>query len=560
MAKSTERELKEGAVSVLIVGGGVNGIGVFWDLAHQGIDVMLVEQKDFCSGSSATSSHMAHGGIRYLENGEFRLVREAVQERNRLFENAPHYVKPLRTTIPIFKWFSGLLNAPLKFLRMLDRPAERGLVVIKAGLMMYDAYTRSQKTVPKHRIAFQKKSLASFPKLNPEIICTATYYDGAILAPERLCVEMILDAEQANPPAKAYNYVSLKEAHGRRVTLKDELTGLTATVEPAILINAAGPWIDLTNEKLGRATRYIQGTKGSHIVLDNPQLRLAIGDHEFFFENKDGRIVLVFPFGDKVLLGTSDIPVGDPDQVHCTEEEIDYFIEIIGVVFPDIRVTREQIVFRFSGVRPLPHSDAKTTGQISRDHQILTDSPGEKTSYPVLNLVGGKWTTFRAFAEQVSDRVLSYLGKIRVTSTQNIPIGGGRDYPQTAKSMAAWVRYVSEQTGLDEALVERLLGRYGTQAGVIAGYISAAPDRPLLELPGWSEREIAYLIMNEYVHHLDDFILRRSKLAMSGQITLPVLEELSQIAGSVLGWTDDRRRLEVERTRKILAAQHGVTL
>src|SRR5215216_6898795 len=127
-------------VSVLIIGGGINGIGTFRDLALNGIDVLLVERGDFCSGASAASSHMAHGGIRYLENGEFRLVREAVRERNRLIENAPHVVKPLPTTIPIFKRFSGMLNAPLKFLGFLDKPAERGSVVIKIGLMLYDAY------------------------------------------------------------------------------------------------------------------------------------------------------------------------------------------------------------------------------------------------------------------------------------------------------------------------------------------------------------------------------------------------------------------------------------
>ena len=144
-------------VSVLIIGGGINGIGTFRDLALNGVDVLLVERGDFCSGASSASSHMAHGGIRYLENGEFRLVREAVQERNRLLQNAPHIVKPLPTTIPIFKQFSGLLNAPLKFLGMLDKPSERGSVVIKIGLMLYDAYSRAQRgediqpVVPKHQ-------------------------------------------------------------------------------------------------------------------------------------------------------------------------------------------------------------------------------------------------------------------------------------------------------------------------------------------------------------------------------------------------------------------------
>src|SRR5262245_9091585 len=173
---------KNPEVSVLIVGGGINGIGTFRDLALNGVDVLLVERGDFCSGTSSASSHMAHGGIRYLENGEFRLVREAVQERNRLLQNAPHLVKPLPTTIPMFKRFSGLLNAPLKFFKMLDKPAERGSLVIKLGLMMYDAYTNSQngqRTVPKHKFLSRKKSLLEWTQLSPQIVNTAVYYDGA---------------------------------------------------------------------------------------------------------------------------------------------------------------------------------------------------------------------------------------------------------------------------------------------------------------------------------------------------------------------------------------------
>src|SRR5436190_19426554 len=171
-------------ISVLIVGSGINGIGTFRDLALNGVDVLLVEKGDFCSGASSASSHMAHGGIRYLENGEFRLVREAVQERNRMLQNAPHIVKPLPTTIPIFKRFSGLLNAPMKFFKMLDKPSERGSLIIKLGLMMYDAYTSAQgghRVVPKHQFLSRNKSLAKWKHLNPEVINTAIYYDGAIL-------------------------------------------------------------------------------------------------------------------------------------------------------------------------------------------------------------------------------------------------------------------------------------------------------------------------------------------------------------------------------------------
>src|SRR5215813_7597581 len=175
-------------VSVLIVGGGINGIGTFRDLALQGVDVLLVEKIDFCSGASAASSHMLHGGIRYLENGEFRLVREALTERNRMLHNAPHYSKPLPTTIPIFSWFSGIFNAPLKFLNLRDKPGERGALVIKIGLMLYDWFTRGQQGLLGHKMLSRAESMELRPQINPDILCTAAYYDAWMPYPERICV------------------------------------------------------------------------------------------------------------------------------------------------------------------------------------------------------------------------------------------------------------------------------------------------------------------------------------------------------------------------------------
>jgi glycerol-3-phosphate dehydrogenase len=365
--------LQSHSPAVLIVGGGINGVGAFRDLALQGVDTLLIDRSDFCSGASAASSRMAHGGIRYLENGEFRLVREAVRERNRMIQNAPSLVQPLPTTIPIFKTFSGLLNAPLKFLGWLDKPSERGGLIIKVGLIFYDAFTGKTRAVPRHAFDRRANALRKYPHLNPRIRYAATYYDGIILSPERLTLELVLDAEKEGPHARALNYVSLVGVSGDTVTLKDEVTGVAFTVQPKLIVNAAGPWIDGANRTLGLPTRYVGPTKGSHLVLNNPQLRAAIGDHEFFFENKDGRIVLIIPLFDKVMIGTSDLPIDDPDLARCTEEEVDYFIGMVGRVFPGIPVTREQIVFRFSGVRPLAYTQAKNAGQITRDHHIQED-------------------------------------------------------------------------------------------------------------------------------------------------------------------------------------------
>ena len=548
-------------VSVLIVGGGINGIGTFRDLALNGVDVLLVEKGDFCSGASSASSHMAHGGIRYLENGEFRLVREAVQDRNRLLQNASHYVKPLPTTIPIFKRFSGMLNAPMKFFRLLDKPSERGSVIIKLGLMIYDAYTGRQRTVPRHQFLSREKSLEKWKQLNPEIVNTATYYDGAILQPERLAIELILDAESENPNASALNYVSMVGGSEDTIILRDELTDETYDVKPRLVINAAGPWIDFTNRKLGLSTRFIGGTKGSHIIVKHEELRKIIGDHEFFFENEDGRIVLIYPYFDCVMIGTSDIPIEHPEEARCTDEEINYFLNLTRRIFPSIGLTRENIVFQFSGVRPLPHSSAKTVSQISRDHNIEVLS-GDWTNlrFPVYSLVGGKWTTFRAFSEQVTDKTLAYLGLSRQKDTRALQIGGGRGYPTEPGELSRQIESLSAWTGVARERLKTLFERYGTRAESMATYMNGGTDFIFKSLPDFTMREIIFLVQHEKVCHLDDFVLRRSLLAMLGRLNRERIEELARAVGNALSWTAEQREAEVARTLSILEERHGVRL
>ncbi len=548
-------------VSVLIVGGGINGIGTFRDLALNGVDVLLVERADFCSGASSASSHMAHGGIRYLENGEFRLVREAVQERNRMLQNAPHAVRPLPTTIPIFKRLSGVLNAPLKFLRLLDKPSERGSLIIKLGLILYDAYTGRQRTVPRHQFFSRRQSLEKWKHLNPEIVNTAVYYDGAILQPERLAIDLILDAESENTNARALNYVSMIGGSEDTLLLRDELTDETYDVRPKLLINAAGPWIDFTNKKLGLSTGFIGGTKGSHIVVKHDELLQAIGDHEFFFENEDGRIVLIFPLYDRVLIGTSDIPIENPDEALCTDEEIEYFLKLTRRIFPNLSLTRDDIVFQYSGVRPLPRSNAKTAGQISRDHSIEVLS-GDWTNlhFPVYSLVGGKWTTFRAFSEQVTGKALSYLSLTRQKHTRDLPIGGGRGYPRSEDEMKSQIDSLSAWTGVTRERLQILFERYGTRAETIATYMNGGTDFILKSLPDYTLREIIFLAQHEKICHLDDFFLRRSMLAMLGRVTGEMVEEVSKALGNALGWDEERKTAEVARTFLLLTDRHGVRL
>lgn len=540
---------KNPQIDVLIVGAGINGAGVFRDLALNGVEVLLIDRKDFCSGTSAASSHMAHGGIRYLENGEFGLVREAVAERNRMIENAPHLVQPLPTVIPIFKVWSGLLNAPLKFLNLLDRPSERGALVIKIGLMFYDSFTRKQKTVPTHKFFGKSEALSRYPYLNEKIKYAALYYDGELLSPERMNVEIILDGEDEGDHAKALNYASFVNVENDQVTIKDEETGEFLTVKPKIIINAAGPWIDYVNHNAGIETKYIGGTKGSHLVIKNDELRKAVGISEFFFENKDGRIVLCLPFHDKVIVGTSDLPIENPDDAHCTPEEEEYFIELVDRVFPTIKITRDQIVFRFSGVRPLEYQHAKTTGQITRDHSIKEDTIH---GIPLLSLVGGKWTSFRAFSEQVATKTMETLGKTKTRSTESLPVRGGKNLPLTKSAKEAYVKNLVTKFDLSEDYAKELLRRYGTTAEKMAEFIQQNQGKALVSIPNWNSGELVYILQDEKPLHLDDIFIRRSTIAWLGKATPAVIEEFAEIMAGEYGWSAEKKKEEIIRVETII--------
>lgn len=551
-------------VSVLIIGGGVNGIGTFRDLALNGVDVLLVERGDFGSGTSAASSHMLHGGLRYLENGEFRLVNEALHERDRLLRNAPHYAKPLRTTIPVFRWFSGLLNAPLKFAGLLDGPSERGALAVKLGLTFYDFLVRGGRLMPRHEFRLRASALREYPQLNPAIVCAASYYDAWMPCPERICLEMALDAEASNENSHALNYVSAAAGAGDAVVLRDELTGETWRVKPKVVVNAAGPWIDLVNDGLGSGDRrFIGGTKGSHLVLDHPALLDATRGGEFYFENEDGRLVLILPFFDRVMIGTTDIRIDNPDEAVTTDAEIDYLLAMVGKVFPAITVERSHIVFTFSGVRPLPYSEARelgNAGQISRDHSIRTIAPDGERRYPIHSLIGGKWTTFRAFAEQCSDLVMSELGISRRQSTANLPIGGGRDYPGAEEARAEQLRELEAASGLPLVRLRQLFERYGAGARTVVCYMGRGNDGPLTGHSGYSRREVEFILREEKVRRLDDLLLRRSLMAMLGELTGELLHELAAIAAETLGWSAERQALEIARAKEILRVRHRVEL
>lgn len=529
-----ERVRSNPRATVLIVGGGINGLSTLRELALQGVDVTLVEKNDYCSGASAASSHMIHGGIRYLENGEFRLVRESLLERNRLLASAPHYVKPLKTTMPIFSLFSGVLSAPLKLLfHRGGKPKERGALLIKIGLLLYDTFGRNAGTMPRHQFLGRKRSLEELPAMNPAVKFTAHYFDAAIENPERLAVDLLRDALLQGEHVRALNYIQASGATDQGIVLTDTRTGDETLFEADLVINAAGPWTDLTNRALGLSTKYLGGTKGSHIVLDNPELFQACDNREIFFENSDGRIVLMYPLVGRVLLGTTDIPLDNPDDAECTEEEVDYFFDLASHVFPNISLDRSQIVYRYSGVRPLPAAGDVSPGVVSRDYRIVSDQL--ETGQRVLSLIGGKWTTFRALGEHLANDALATLKLRRSVSTVGLPIGGGKDFPTDHASRSRWIE--AHRGKLSRERAGELLARYGTIAEGLLEILSGDGDDALRHVPGFSAQEVTWLLEGEHVVTLADVIFRRTLLGFTGVVSDEGVQELATVIAPHAGWS-----------------------
>jgi len=544
------------SAQVLVVGGGINGIATFRDLALQGVDVVLVERNDYASGASAASSHMIHGGIRYLENGEFRLVRESVEERNGLLKIAPHYVKPLQTTMPIFSTFSGILNAPLRMLTHKQRSTkERGALLIKVGMTLYDSFSRDGGTVPRHTFRVGKKALEDMPALNQDVKYTGTYYDASVHEPERLALDVLKDGLAAGDHARSANYVEAVGVRDGGTVLRDRETGREFVVTADVVVNASGPWTDLTNQAMGGETRFMGGTKGSHIVVDNPELLEATNGREIFFENNDGRIVLIYPLKGRVLVGTTDIDADPSQPAVCTEEEVDYFFDLVRHVYPQIVLDRSQIVYRYSGIRPLPRHEDTAPGFVSRDYRIVeTEIPGLMGT--VLSLVGGKWTTFRALSAHLSTEATTKLGVTRTVDTSGMPIGGGKDFPTTDAARTTWVARHSDELGREH--VDRLLTRYGTRAAEVVDVLAEQPDEPLASEPQLSAAEVAYFATHEDAVHLADVVLRRTNLAFVGGVTIELLTEIADVLAATLGWSTDERDDEIRHTLEVLRTSHGV--
>lgn len=562
MDRRFERLRDNPDIDVVILGAGVNGAGTFRDLSLQGVNCLIVDKADFGSGTSSAPSRLIHGGLKYLETGEFGLVAQSTLERNLLLQNAPHCVEPLPTFIPVFSWTRGIWAALRTLTGSTTAPRSRGAVLIKIGLRLYDFFGARDRVMPRHRFLLKGSALREMPHVTPDIVAGGIYYDAKISRPERLVYELVADGLLENAGSLATNFTKLVSSDKGTLTFQRD-NGDVFSVRPKLVINAAGPWIDQANASIGAPSKMIGGTKGSHILLDHPELVKSLNGHMIYFEADDGRICLVYSYMGLAMVGSTDIPATDPESVRCEEPELEYFLESVRSLLPKLHFDRSQIVYTYSGIRPLPASDASSPGLISRDHSTPTMEPTADRPFPVVSLVGGKWTTFRGFSEEVADLALKRLQRQRRRSTQRLAIGGGRDYPATSTQRQAWVANLAGKSGIERDRIEQLLARYGTTAAAIVGYASISACRDSDRLPGaphYSRLEIDWIARFEFVARLSDIILRRTTIAIEAALTMDGLREIGTIAAAALGWDRARMEREVEDVVTTLSRFHGQDL
>jgi glycerol-3-phosphate dehydrogenase len=471
---------------VFVIGGGVNGTGIARDAVGRGYSVMLAEMHDLASGTSSAATKLVHGGLRYLEYYEFRLVHEALAEREVLWASAPHIIWPLRFVLPVEKG---------------QRPAW----LLRAGLFLYDNLG-GRKLLPATKTLDLSKDVAGKP-LKPGYRTAFEYSDGWV-DDARLVALNARDA--ADKGARVVTQTKVTSARRDGGLWRIEMVGPagTETVSARLLVNAGGPWVDnVIRETVGRnEAHHVRLVKGSHIVVN----KLFDHDRCYFFQNADGRIFFAIPYEqDFTLIGTTDKDFeGDPTGVKISDEETDYLLAAANEYFAK-PITRGDIVWTYSGVRPLFDDGASAAQEATRDYVLKVEGEGDG---PLLNVFGGKLTTHRRLSEQAVDKIEGLIGAKggRWTKTGHLPGGA---FPATG--FEALVRaHTASYPRLDGKLVRRLTRAYGTlMPAVVAGATSV---EELGEHFGSNlyAREVDYLIGREWARTAEDVLWRRSKLGL----------------------------------------------
>lgn len=476
---------------IAIIGGGINGVGIARDAAGRGLSVHLCEQGDLASGTSSAATKLIHGGLRYLEHREFRLVRHALQEREVLWGIAPHIIRPLRFVLPHHR---GL------------RPAW----LLRLGLFLYD-HIGGRKLLPATSTLDLSRHAAGAP-LKPGLFARGFEYSDCWVEDARLVVLNARDAVErgARVVTRTAATAARREDDGWRIELEDRRDGARTAIRARILVNAAGPWAGRVLDRvLGmRGAKRIRLVQGSHIVVP----RLYDHDRCYIFQNADGRIVFAIPYEDDfTLIGTTDRDYeGDPGAVTATEEEVAYLCEAVSTYFArPVRPT--DVVWRYAGVRPLVEDGAKEAQAATRDYVLELDGSGP----PLLSVLGGKLTTYRRLAEDAMALLEPHLppaarGRRSWTGTEPLP---GGDFPRGGTQVLA-ASLKADHPWLDPEHARRLARLYGTRATRILAGAGGAGGLGRAFGASLTEAELDYLMREEWAETAEDVVWRRSKLGL----------------------------------------------
>jgi glycerol-3-phosphate dehydrogenase len=488
---------------VIIIGAGINGAGIARDAAMRGLKVLLVDKGDVASGTSSASTRLIHGGLRYLEHLEFGLVRESLRERETLLRIAPHLVRPLPITIPIYK------------------QSKRGPATVRAGMIAYDLLSFG-KSLPRHRMLSRAETLKQSPGLNPEgLLGSALYFDAQVEFAERLVLENVLAAQQHGAEVFTYAPVTRLLAEKGTVSGIEFLSedGEHHLARAGVVINAAGPWVDRLLERAPfEFSPLIGGTKGSHIVV--PAFAGASTTAIYLEAQSDRRPFFIIPWNGNYLIGTTDLRFEeDPDQVRSECWEIDYLLAETNLAFPEARFTRAHVLFTYSGVRPLPRTSNQDEQSITRKH-FIREHPQVRN---LLSIVGGKLTTYRSLAEECVDLIFRKLERHSPPCT-------------TAKEfLPGAVNFSSFATEFRD---ERWLRIYGSRSSEVAQLSEDALTA-----------EVLFAFEHEFAKTLADCFLRRTMRGLNGDMALADIETAAEIGMRFFGWNEQRAKVEVEHYR-----------
>ena len=518
--------LADGDYDVVIVGGGMAGAGAARDLALRGLSVALVDKGDFASATTARSSKLIHGGLRYLELFDVGLVRESLTERERLGRLAPHLVRPLPFLVPIY------------------RDSSRSLIKVRIGLALYDWLTPGRDR-ERYRVLPAVDALSLEPAIRPDDLRGAGYYfDDLLLYPERLCLENVLSA--CRHGARAFNYVQVesvrRDARGavNGVVVRDLLGGAVATLGARVVVNAGGPWVDELRALAGigeRGPHILRRTKGIHCLL--PRLT----ERAIYHSTSDDRMIFVIPWREFSLVGTTDTDFdGDLDRVHATRAEVDYLLGEVRKALPDPRVAAAEVLYTYAGVRPLSFEGGRRAPDVSRAHKVVEEADGR-----FLSITGTKLTCFRSLAEELGDRISRTLGRGGPCRTAQLTLDGV-DAAAGRVEAHTWLDVTDDvaASGLARETLQTLVALYGRnyrRVVELAGKVPGGAERLCPSNPD-IVAQLHHAVQEELTVSLQDFLLRRTGIGTSRCQGGDCGEAIARRLASLGGWS--ARRLDAE--------------